>query len=196
MGLEERTQHAGPRPERPHARADWRQMVGIGVIAVGARHRRRPADRLVPGRRLQRGEADRHAVGRPDHLLGPRLRRGHGGRPVLGLEVPDAPGRGEPRRAADPRQHAPGGHLDRDPGDPPGRPVHLRVRRARGRRGGRAQPAARCASSASSSPGRSSTSATARRSPRRSCTCRSTARSSSRSSPRTCCTTSGSRPSA
>jgi cytochrome c oxidase subunit II len=33
MGLEERTQHAGPRPERPHARADWKQMLGIGVIA-------------------------------------------------------------------------------------------------------------------------------------------------------------------
>ena len=33
MGLEERTAHAGPRPERPHAHADWRQMVGIGVIA-------------------------------------------------------------------------------------------------------------------------------------------------------------------
>src|SRR5690349_7840178 len=34
MGLEERTQSAGPRPERPHARADWRQMLGIGVIAA------------------------------------------------------------------------------------------------------------------------------------------------------------------
>src|SRR3954470_17360929 len=34
MGLEERTQHAGPRPERPHARADWKQMVGIGIIAA------------------------------------------------------------------------------------------------------------------------------------------------------------------
>ena len=33
MGLEERTQNAGPRPERPHARADWKQMVGIGVVA-------------------------------------------------------------------------------------------------------------------------------------------------------------------
>jgi len=33
MGLEERTAHAGPRPERPHARADWRQMVAIGVVA-------------------------------------------------------------------------------------------------------------------------------------------------------------------
>ena len=34
MGLEERTQHAGPQPERPHARADWKQMVGVGVIAA------------------------------------------------------------------------------------------------------------------------------------------------------------------
>ncbi len=33
MGLEERTAHAGPRPDRPQAHADWRQMVGIGVIA-------------------------------------------------------------------------------------------------------------------------------------------------------------------
>jgi cytochrome c oxidase subunit 2 len=33
MGLEERTAHAGPRPERPHARADWRQMLAIGVVA-------------------------------------------------------------------------------------------------------------------------------------------------------------------
>ena len=33
MGLEERTQSAGPRPERPHARADWKQMLVIGVIA-------------------------------------------------------------------------------------------------------------------------------------------------------------------
>jgi cytochrome c oxidase subunit 2 len=33
MGLEERTQHAGPRPERPHARADWKQMLGIGLLA-------------------------------------------------------------------------------------------------------------------------------------------------------------------
>ena len=35
MGLEERTQSAGPRPERPHARADWKQMVGIGIIING-----------------------------------------------------------------------------------------------------------------------------------------------------------------
>ncbi len=33
MGLEERTTSAGPRPERPHAHADWRQMVGIGLVA-------------------------------------------------------------------------------------------------------------------------------------------------------------------
>jgi cytochrome c oxidase subunit II len=34
MGLEERT-HAqtGTPPERPHARADWRQMLGIGIVA-------------------------------------------------------------------------------------------------------------------------------------------------------------------
>ena len=139
MGLEERT-----RARRASARASacarrLAQMVGIGVIASVARHRRRPADRLVPRRRLRRGEADRHAVGRPDHLLRPRLRRGHGRRAVLGLEVPHAAGRGAPRRAADPRQHAPGGHLDRDPGDPARRPVHLRLRRARGRRGGRGQ---------------------------------------------------------
>jgi cytochrome c oxidase subunit 2 len=34
MGLEERTQSTGPRPERPHARADWKQMVGISIIAA------------------------------------------------------------------------------------------------------------------------------------------------------------------
>jgi cytochrome c oxidase subunit II len=33
MDLEERVQSAGPRPERPHARADWRQMLAIGVVA-------------------------------------------------------------------------------------------------------------------------------------------------------------------
>jgi cytochrome c oxidase subunit 2 len=33
MGLEERTQTVGPAPDRPHARVDWRQMVGVGVIA-------------------------------------------------------------------------------------------------------------------------------------------------------------------
>src|SRR3954469_10702808 len=34
MGLEERSlAQSGPTPERPHARADWRQMLAIGVIA-------------------------------------------------------------------------------------------------------------------------------------------------------------------
>lgn len=33
MGLEERAQSAGPRPERPHARADWKQMFAIGIVA-------------------------------------------------------------------------------------------------------------------------------------------------------------------
>src|SRR5262245_16209729 len=34
MGLEERTHpQTGDPPERPHARADWRQMLGIGIVA-------------------------------------------------------------------------------------------------------------------------------------------------------------------
>ena len=34
MGLEERTHpQTGDQPDRPHARADWRQMVGIGLVA-------------------------------------------------------------------------------------------------------------------------------------------------------------------
>src|ERR1700754_22833 len=34
MGLEERTlATSGPTPERPHAHADWRQMLAIGVVA-------------------------------------------------------------------------------------------------------------------------------------------------------------------
>ena len=140
MGLEERTQTAGPRPDRPHARVDWRQMVGVGVIASALGIAAGLLIDWFPVSASKEGEEDRHALGRPDHLLRPRLRRGHDGRPVLGAQVPDAPRRGEPRRAADPRQHAPGGDLDRDPRDHPGRPVHLRVRGARGRRGRRANP--------------------------------------------------------
>ena len=136
MGLEERTAHAGPRPDRPHAHADWRQMVGIGVVAsilgiiagllidwfpVAASGQAKPIDTLW------------------DVLLIASI-------PVFvmvmvvvlfsRLEVPDAAGRGAAGRPADPRQHAARGDLDRDPGDPPGRPVHVRVRRARGRRAG------------------------------------------------------------
>ena len=34
MGLEERSlAQTGPPPERPHARADWKQMLGIGIVA-------------------------------------------------------------------------------------------------------------------------------------------------------------------
>src|SRR3954470_11134273 len=37
MGLEERTHPqtgaSGSLPDRPHARADWRQMLGIGIVA-------------------------------------------------------------------------------------------------------------------------------------------------------------------
>ena len=49
------------------------------------------------------------------------------------------PGEEDARRPADPRQHAPRGHLDRDPGDHPRRAVHLRVRRPRRHRGGEGQ---------------------------------------------------------
>ena len=77
---------------------------------------------------------------------------------LLGRRVPHAPGRGEPRRPADPRQHAARGHLDRDPGDPASSAsctyayVVLRdIEKAPGRRGNerRSSP-----SPASSSPGR------------------------------------------
>src|ERR1700749_360458 len=34
MGLEERTRpHAGSPPDRPHAQADWRQMLAVGIVA-------------------------------------------------------------------------------------------------------------------------------------------------------------------
>ena len=159
MGLEERTQHAGPRPERPHARADWRQMLGVGAIAsilgiaagllidwfpVAASEEAKPIDTLW----------DVLIIFSVPVFVGVTV-------VVLFsvVEVPDASGRGEPRRPADPRQHAPRGHLDRDPRDHPRRPLHLRLRRPRGRRGRRRPTRCRCASSASSSPGRSSTSA-------------------------------------
>src|SRR4051794_21720847 len=34
MGLEERSRvQSGPTPDRPHAHADWKQMLGIGIVA-------------------------------------------------------------------------------------------------------------------------------------------------------------------
>ena len=52
MGLEERTRWRRSRTtERPHARADWRQMVAIGVVASILGIAARAADRLVPARR-------------------------------------------------------------------------------------------------------------------------------------------------
>jgi cytochrome c oxidase subunit 2 len=51
-------------------------------------------------------------VGRPRHRLGADVRPRHRGGPLLRLALQDAPGRGEPRRPAGPRQHAPRGHLD------------------------------------------------------------------------------------
>ncbi len=114
------------------------QMITVGVIAsiLGI-----VAGLLIdwfPRASLDAGRQDRHALGRPDHRLGPGLRaRDHRDR-VLDPELPDAAGRGAPRRPADPRQHAPRGHLDRGPGDPHRRPRDLRLRRpARHREGAR-----------------------------------------------------------
>ena len=58
------------------------------------------------------------------------------GRPLLRLALPHAAGRGGARRPADPRQHAAGDHLDRDPGDHPRRALLLRLRRPDRHRGG------------------------------------------------------------
>ncbi|CAA9494025.1 MAG: Cytochrome c oxidase polypeptide II, partial [uncultured Solirubrobacteraceae bacterium] len=96
----------------------------------------RAAHRLVPHAGVHAGRPDRHAVGRPAHRVGAVLRPRHRGHAVLRVEVPPAARPGAARRPADPRQHAPGGHLDADPGDHHPRPVHLRLRGARGHRGG------------------------------------------------------------
>ena len=60
--------------ERRAPRRSAAQMITVGVIASIARDRARPPDRLVPARRLDAGRQDRHALGRPDHRLGPGLR--------------------------------------------------------------------------------------------------------------------------
>ena len=148
--------------ERRAPRRTAAQMIIVGVIASVIGIVAGLLDRLVPAGRLDAGRQDRHAVGRPDHRLRPGLRARDDRDRVLGPQLPDAARRGEPRRPADPRQHAPRDHLDRDPGDPHRRPVVVRLRRpARHREGAgarrRPEGARRHASSASSSPGRSST---------------------------------------
>ena len=83
-----------------------RRRVGLG-IALGLLIDWFPVAGLDAGRR------HRHALRRPDHRLGADLRARRDRRPLLRLQVRDAPGRGGHGRPADPRQHAPGGHLDR-----------------------------------------------------------------------------------
>ena len=118
-----------PEEVRPKGQASIAQMIIIGVDRIGARHRARAGHRLVPDARVDPGREDRHALRRPDHRLGAGVRPRDGRRPLLRVEVPHAPGRGARGRAADPRQHAPRGHLDRDPRVDPRRALHLRVRR-------------------------------------------------------------------
>ena len=177
MGLEERTAHAGPRPERPHARADWRQMLGIGVIAsilgiiagllidwfpVAASGQAKPIDTLWDV--LLIASIPVFVMVQVIVLFSVwkfRMRPGE--------ELLDGPPiHGNTRLEVD---------LDGDPGDPAGRPVHVRLRRARGRREGRG----RLGDAERARRGRAVRvdlllrAATARRSRRASCTCRSTA---------------------
>ena len=121
------------------SRAQVRQMLLIGGVASALGIALGPADRLVPGPGLRAGRADRHAVGRPADRLGAGLRAGRDDRPLLRDQVPHAARRGAQGRPADPRQHQARDHLDRDPGDPARRPLHLRLRRADRHREGRGQ---------------------------------------------------------
>ena len=90
------------------------------------------------------------------------------------------PGEETRGRPADPRQHAPRDLLDRDPGDPARRRLHLRLRGAERHREGARRRARRAASQASSSRGRSTTRRPdGRRSSRTSSTCRRTSRCAS-----------------
>ena len=143
MGLEERTHpQTGNTPERPHAHADWRQMVGIGLVAsvLGI-----AAGILIDWFPLQASTQAKSIDTLWDVLIIAsvpvfvmvtvivlfsvikfRMRPGEedlDGPPIHGntrLEV----------------------IWTDDPGGPAGRPVHVRLRRARERRGVRAQPAA------------------------------------------------------
>ena len=123
---------AAARPPQPGSDAGRRRH------RLGAGDRPRAGHRLVPGGRLHAGRRDRHALGRPRHRLGAGVRPRDDGHHLLGHRLPDAPGRGEPRRAAHPRQHPPRGHLDRDPRPRDPRALRLRLHDAdRDREGAR-----------------------------------------------------------
>ena len=103
------------------------QMVVIGVIAMRDRDPGRAVDPVVPGRRLIQAH-NIHTL--YDVLLIASV-------PIFVLvetvvlysvwKFRMKPGRGGEGRAADPRQHAARGRLDRAAGDPDRRPVHLRL---------------------------------------------------------------------
>ena len=96
----------------------WVRWSSSAVDRLGARHRARARHRLVPGAAdSHAGRQDRHALGRALIIASV---------PVFVLVTTVVlfsvwrfrmrPGEENARRAADPRQHAPRGHLDRDPG--------------------------------------------------------------------------------
>ena len=98
-------------------------MVVVGAIASAIGIALGACDRLVPAAGLHAGGQDRHALGRPADRLGAGLRarrRSSSASPSASSACARAR---RARRPADPRQHAPRGHLDRDPGDPDRRPV-------------------------------------------------------------------------
>ena len=134
------------------------QMLVIGVVASAIGVALALADRLVPGPGSTQAEEIDTLY---DVLLissVPIFVLVDGRRPLLGLAVPDAPGRGEPGRPADPRQHAAGGHLDGDPGDHAGRrSCTYAYDRARTTSRAPRRASGRSASAASSSRGPSST---------------------------------------
>ena len=90
------------------------QMLVVGADRLGARHRRsgcsstgsRRRARRRPRRSTRSGTSCSSARSRSSSLVTRR-------RALRGAAVPHAPGRGEPRRPADPRQHPARGHLDR-----------------------------------------------------------------------------------
>ena len=119
-----RTHRIPPRCGSRRACRHGASAGGPWVRWLRGRHRVGPRDHpgtehpLVPAGGLDPGRQDRHPLGRPDRRLGPGLRAGDRRGAVRVPGVPHARRRREPRRPADPRQHAPGDHLDRDPGDP------------------------------------------------------------------------------
>ena len=95
-------------PRRRRRRASWsptrdarrhRADGGDRRRRVRRRHRARPADRLVPDRRVRRRARRSTRCGTSCHLLRAGLRARRGRRPLQRLALPHAPGRGGARTA-------------------------------------------------------------------------------------------------